>query len=265
MAGCIPACIANSNQKAGRPDLIYRMVDQLGSKRVAKRAGRGTTIAYEGDDTGPFIFVINGWIATTKSLSGGQTQITDLVLPNEFLLLATDVSPMAAFSVEALTDVDYVLLFFDTVNGCSSEAARLRRYITGDICGRQARLSALMLRLGRASAESRIAFAIMELFVRLEAAGEVKGQKFHTPINQHQLGDFVGLSNVHVCRTLRRMVRQGIMSINWKTGFEILDIDALCHLADIDMDEFRLAIIPDRAGLAQPNSTFSPEAWPAII
>ena len=101
-----------------------------------------------------------------------------------------------------------------------------------------------LLRIGQGSAEMRISFALLELFVRLEAVGRTDGQKFHLPMNQRQIGQCTGLSNVHVCRTLRRFERNGVITSADHIDIEIVDIGALCDLADIDLDALRAEIVP---------------------
>ena len=44
----------------------------------------------------------------------------------------------------------------------------------------------------------------------------------------------MGLSSVHVCRTLRRLERSGIIDVDDHIDVKILDIDALAELAQID-------------------------------
>ena len=62
----------------------------------------------------------------------------------------------------------------------------------------------------RGSAESRIAYALCELCLLSSPAGLVERSMFHIPMSQQQLGDYCGLSAVHVCRTLRRFKSSGI-------------------------------------------------------
>lgn len=100
-----------------------------------------------------------------------------------------------------------------------------------------------MLRLGHGSAETRVCYAIIEIYLRLEAIGETQGKAFQIPMMKKQLGQFTGLSNVHVCRTLRRLSRQGgIRSLG--TSMKILDIEAICRVADANLDDLRAEIVP---------------------
>lgn len=224
-------------------DATQRILFELCPDLVVHRVERGRIIAHEGSETDRFILLLKGWIAFFKSLRDGQIQIVDLLLPNEFMMIATDGAPRNPYSAEALTDAEYVLFSEEMINGPQPEAAVLRSYIGSSMAIIQARTAELLLRLGQASAESRIAYAILELYVRLEASGQVAATRFHVPMTQTQLGEFTGLSNVHVCRTLRRFARNGIVASTSGTDFEIFDIGELCRIADIDFEEFRAAIL----------------------
>ena len=105
-----------------------------------------------------------------------------------------------------------------------------------------------MLRLGKSCAETRIAYVLIELCLRLSACAQPAGDcAFHVPLGQQQLGDFIGLSSVHVCRTLRRLSRQGIITTGDHMDIEIHDLTALTELAGVDLADLRTEIIPGAA------------------
>jgi CRP-like cAMP-binding protein len=101
-----------------------------------------------------------------------------------------------------------------------------------------------MLRLGKGSAETRIAYAIIELCIRLGMIGKVPDCGFHIPLTQQQLGEFVGLSSVHVCRTMRRLTRLGVISMEGHMDITIHNMDALAEIAGVDPDALENEIIP---------------------
>jgi len=59
--------------------------------------------------------------------------------------------------------------------------------------------------LGRREAERAMAHLICEQYARLEAVGRTEGTSFAFPVTQQELGDALGLSTVHVNRTLQRL------------------------------------------------------------
>ena len=225
----------------------HRLLLEMHPKIVERQAKEGGIIAHEGDQAGFFLMVLEGWIGLSKALFDGQTQYVDLLLPGDSALVAANGAAIAPYSAEALCDVRYLTFTERMINGPEPAAAKLRSYLASTVAIRQARMAELLLRMGQGSAEMRISYALLELFLRLEAVGETDGRKFHVPMNQKQLGQFTGLTNVHVCRTLRRFTRNGIVTSGDHTDIEIVDIGALCGLADIDLDALRAEIVPTLA------------------
>lgn len=107
-----------------------------------------------------------------------------------------------------------------------------------------ARIAERLLRVGKGHAEARIAYAICELCLRTTKTGLVEGNGFHLPLTQQVLGDFVGLSSVHVSRTLRRLRRQKVLETSDHLDIVIHNVDKLAEIAEIDLDDLRMEIIP---------------------
>jgi CRP-like cAMP-binding protein len=87
--------------------------------------------------------------------------------------------------------------------------------------------------LGRRSASSRIAHLFCELLVRLEVVGIAQGNSFEFPLTQEQLASCVGLTPVHVNRTLQTLRRQDLIELENK-HLTILDLPALRAVAEFD-------------------------------
>lgn len=208
-----------------------------------QKAPKGKTIVQEGDFADHSMLLLEGWLAFTKMLPDGETQIIDVMLPGDFALIGAVSAPVAACSVEALSDVRFTSIRPGHANGSDPGMAELRELMAGEIVLTQSRTAELLLRMGRGNAANRIAYALLEFYVRLEAIGLTKGTRFAFPMTQHKLGEFSGLSNVHVCRTLRRFEREGIISYPEPSVIDLIDLDALCEIAGIDLNSFRDQIL----------------------
>jgi CRP-like cAMP-binding protein len=82
------------------------------------------------------------------------------------------------------------------------------------------------------------------LCLRSTEQGLVDGNGFHIPLTQQVLGDFVGLSSVHVSRTLRRLRRQKVLETGDHLDIVVHDVDRLAQIAEVDLDDLRAQIIP---------------------
>jgi CRP-like cAMP-binding protein len=73
-----------------------------------------------------------------------------------------------------------------------------------------------MIGIGRRSAYTRIAHVLCELMVKMRAVGLANGYQCDLPITQTELGDALGLSTVHVNRSLQELRGDGL--IEWRSG-----------------------------------------------
>ncbi|MBV9824118.1 MAG: winged helix-turn-helix domain-containing protein [Alphaproteobacteria bacterium] len=70
-----------------------------------------------------------------------------------------------------------------------------------------------MVGLGRRNAHQRIAHLICELFIRATAAGLTEDRRYPFTLTQAELGDALGLTDVHVNRVLKNLRENGLLSI----------------------------------------------------
>jgi CRP-like cAMP-binding protein len=222
-----------------------RLID---GHRMERRAGAIIRLEGEGEDTGngdgTVYFVLSGWLIASKSTLEGHRQIIDVMLPGDSLDPGAAGGDMSAIEVQALTDTTLAV-----IEGSDWTRLLLRHPEIGRAANRTGkaaiwRMSERMLRLGKGSAESIIAFTLCELCMRSTDHGLVAGRKFHIPMTQQQLGDLCGLSAVHVCRTLRRLERNGVISVTDHMDIVFHDLDALTEIAEIDPETLRQEIIP---------------------
>jgi hypothetical protein len=67
--------------------------------------------------------------------------------------------------------------------------------------------------------------------VRLKAVGLTDGMSFHMPLTQELIGDALGLTTIHVNRTLRLLREDHLIEIDGKR-VTIVDFEALSLLSD---------------------------------
>jgi CRP-like cAMP-binding protein len=84
--------------------------------------------------------------------------------------------------------------------------------------------------LGQRSASERLAHLLCELFHRLRVIGATKAGECFLPITQSEFADTLGLSAVHVNRTLQELRRLGLVQLS-RNHLAIHDLDGLCELA----------------------------------
>ena len=211
-------------------------------RRDRHSVAKGSMFKSEGEDSHARYYVVAGWLAASKSLGDGEQQILEFVLPGE-TCDPTGVDGRTSFvQLEALCDAVIVPIDMTTWAQLLRDNTDLRESERRRDIAAQARQSERMLRLGQANAETRIAYVLIELCIRVSGCGAKCDGAFHVPLGQQQLGDFTGLSSVHVCRTLRRLNRVGVIWTGDHMDIKIKDLPALAELAQVDLAELRKEI-----------------------
>ena len=87
--------------------------------------------------------------------------------------------------------------------------------------------------VGRRDARSRAAHLLCELAVRLDAEGLAGEYGYELPMTQEQLGDALGLTSVHVNRTLKSLEADGLI-VRSKRSVQFPDWQKLRRVADFN-------------------------------
>jgi CRP-like cAMP-binding protein len=87
-----------------------------------------------------------------------------------------------------------------------------------------------VVRLGRRSARQRLADLLLELYDRLDQIGMVNERGFYMPLTQDHLADALGLSVVHVSRSLKILRLQGGVTVRFNRVSQV-DRARLAELA----------------------------------
>jgi CRP-like cAMP-binding protein len=154
--------------------------------------------------------IISGWAARTRIRKDGRRQILKFVVPGDGLGLRYQSRPRGPTSTIALTRVaacDATALR-DGVETGQKHAALVVAF------GAMAMLDELFLynqiiRLGRMTAYEKVSHLLLELCWRMAQVGALEDGAFPMPLTQEVLADALGLSIVHVNRTLQLLRREG--------------------------------------------------------
>lgn len=193
---------------------------------------RNRTLVEEGAPLSRVFNVIEGLVKTYKLLPDGRRQITNFLLPGDFLGLAG--THTAPHSAEAITDAvvcSYPREGFKTVIRAHPEAERRMM----DMAHRElAAAQEQMVMLGRMTADERVAWFILDLARRNEMRGQLCDDKVDLPMSRADAADYLGLTVETVSRTFTRLRKQGLFDLPSPHRVVICDRDALRRLAEGD-------------------------------
>ena len=94
-----------------------------------------------------------------------------------------------------------------------------------------------MMGIGRKTARQRLAYLFLELFYRVKGIEDLvpgsEAASIAFPLSQEDLADAMGLTSVHISRTLRELTDDGLLTLK-KRRLSILNEPALTEIAQFD-------------------------------
>ena len=176
--------------------------------------------------------MVSGWACRQRYLGDGRRQIINFILPGDAVGdwlqpdLHTDASTMALTEV---VTADAGALAAAAQGACGHEG--LSRLVRLMASLETSFLHNHIVRLGRQTAYERMVHLMLEFHSRLHTAEMIATDRFAMPLTQETLADSLGLSMVHINRTLMQMRRDGLLQIAFGM-VKIIDMKLMRAVAD---------------------------------
>jgi CRP-like cAMP-binding protein len=191
---------------------------------------RGRQLVHEGQ-TGHKAFVLQaGWGCSYKDLPNGGRQIISFPIAGDCVGLRSVLLRTADHSFSALTDAVVSSVEGASIMKCVSEFPRLAAALLWAASRDEAMVVEHLVNIGRRSALERTAHFFMELAERLTLIGLATETEFKCPLSQFVLADALGLTAIHVNRTLRQLRELDLLTLR-KGSAKIHDLGGLRKLA----------------------------------
>jgi CRP-like cAMP-binding protein len=196
----------------------------------------GAELYRQGDVCSTYFIVLSGWIALSVLLGDGSCQILDFALPGAVLGFQSAPKAPMYHSARCLSIVRAFAFPRHKLDTIIESNPRLAVLLCRQITSDEARAHDHLANLGLRGARERIARLLLEIYVRLRRRLPTEpGETIHLPLSQGHIGQALGLTYVHVSRTLQILREQKIVRFaNQK--LEIIDPQALMAAAGIDLD-----------------------------
>jgi CRP-like cAMP-binding protein len=174
------------------------------------------TIIFEGDRPHQCCLVLTGFLCRFKDLPNGGRQIMSFHIPGDVPDLQSlhlkvmdhslgtlEPSKLAFIPHRALLDLTarYPNLTAAFWRDTLIDGAIFREWLTG---------------VGRRSSYGRMAHLFCELYVKFKAVGIAEDHSFRLPLTQSEIGDALGLSTVHVNRSMQELRKNGLIASKGK-------------------------------------------------
>ena len=176
-------------------------------------------------------FLINsGWALRYRAFPDGRRQIINFLLPGDAFGLGAIVLSRPDHNISAITPVSVSPIAPEALLGMMREHPRLGAAFLWSAAQEEAVLREHIVNIGRRSALQRTAQLLVELLVRLAGVGRARHGRYAFPLTQAMLADALGLSTVHMNRTMRRLHHERLIHVSAR-HIEIVDVHALCGVA----------------------------------
>jgi CRP-like cAMP-binding protein len=204
-----------------------RSVLRLIERKPRRQHKPDTTLLAENAEIRAPQFILSGWAARVRELKDRRCQIINVLLPGDAIGLAMQAPALSPTSVVALTPLHTVEApEISPAWRDKDRAPGLSRALDLAHAEEDFFLIGQVARLGRQTAYERIAHWFLELEYRLSSRGLSTNGAFPFPLKQETIADVVGLSVVHVNRTLKQMRQDGRIDIT-RGRLALSNMDAL--------------------------------------
>jgi CRP-like cAMP-binding protein len=198
-----------------------------------ERLAAGTELIGQGERLENPRLLLAGWACRQRYLSDGRRQIFDFILPGDLYGLCMRPQAVALCNAVTLTraTISNATALGDAVLGHSDSYPGLTTATLMSASTDEAYLLNQMVRIGRQTAYERVAHLIVELHHRLSIVGLASDSNMPLPLTQEMIADALGLSIVHLNRTLQQLRRDGIVEVKGGAA-RIIDGGRLRNIAD---------------------------------
>lgn len=191
--------------------------------------------------------VLAGWAARVRNFADGRRQILSLVLPGDLIGICNQREPLAATTIVALTEVILCRAPAAADHPALGEAYAASGALENAYLFRQ------IARIGRFNAYERLIDWLLETRERLLMVGLATENSAPMPLTQECLADALGLTSVHVNRTLQMVRREGLLDLRGGTA-KFHDAQRLAELVDYRPARISAALPVGGTGLKSANT-----------
>jgi CRP-like cAMP-binding protein len=216
-------------------------------------AGRETALLRAGVTEPAAILIRNGFAYRSCALSDGRRAILHVMLSGDFGGLHNIVLARTMEDIIAANRVGYHALGAAALRELLVDPC-VSTFLLAQIAEGRWRADRLAASIGRLDAHARICVLLLDIHDRLRHRGLINRPTFNLPLTQEQIADHLGLTLVHVNRTLRRLREEKIVLVDRQVVI-IQDMERLREFAQGLPQPAEMPEPPERTG-ERPSERF---------
>ena len=191
------------------------------------------TVIRHGQELNQSTLLLEGWMARAKDLPTGQRQMAEINIPGDFVDLHGFTLKRLDHDIIAITRCRVAVVPHERLKEMTERFPRLTRIYWFMTNVDAAIHREWTLSLGRRTAMARMGQLLCELNVRLGIADLAQDNSYDFPLTQVELAECLGLTAVHVNRTLQELRRKGLIELQ-NRRVTIHNLPALEAVAEFD-------------------------------
>ncbi len=211
----------------------------LGLPHKVKKLGAHQYIVRDGERPTHSCLLLSGFAYRHKVSGDGGRQIMSIHMKGDVVDLQNSLLRRSDHNVQALTNIEVAFIPVEAVQQVAFERPTVGKAMWYETLVDASIFREWTLNVGRRDAMTRTAHLLCEFALRLESAGLGEQCAYELPMTQDQLADALGLTNVHVNRTLKALDAQGVIERSQRS-VKIPDWKALAALGDFDSNYLHL-------------------------
>jgi CRP-like cAMP-binding protein len=202
-----------------------RRLRQAFLQTPARDARRGAPLVSAGDPEPKIVLVRNGFAFRSCLLPDGRRSILEVLMTGDIAGLDNIVLAHAIEDITAAGRVAYHALVGGAVRQLMTDPC-VALHVAALLATARWRGDRLAASIGRLDAQARLCVLLLDIHDRLRRHGLISRPIFNLPLTQEQIADHLGLTLVHVNRTLRKLREEKIVMVNRQVVI-ILDLPRL--------------------------------------
>ncbi len=155
--------------------------------------------------------LVSGFAYRQKLTGNGSRQIVALHIPGDALDFQNLFLDVSDHSLQMLTRAEVAFVTMRDLQVLARDRPAVGHAILVKILVEASIFREWVLNVGRRDSRARLAHLLCELGVRLDAEGLAEDYGYELPMTQEQLADALGLTPVHVNRTLKVLESEGLI------------------------------------------------------
>jgi CRP-like cAMP-binding protein len=208
--------------------------DMLNGDRVLQRAfrerpqhsiQRNGVLIRAGDPAAPIAMIERSLAYSSQNLPDGRRAILDILLPGDIAGLDLIVLGRAHQEVVAAQALMYRSLNTKTLQSMMSDRAVAIR-VLGLMAEARRRKDRHLTAITRLDARERCALFLLDIYDRLRRRNLIARATFNLALTQEQIADHLGMTMVHINRTLRHLREDRLVTVAQQVVI-IADLDRL--------------------------------------